>query len=351
MSLVIEKLVPPRHVSTPMGKWGFFKQLDFSSLEKETRPTVEVEGITTTDITKDACFQVLEKELDQLTGIHYNEFTGGLHVHVQQQPEGPIVLRHTVEKDAFRTTLITIEPGITATIIELVEGNAKICSLATEIVAKENSHVVHAHVQQFHGTLLARKAAKALRDSSVTWFELNANRGNTFSRVATFMEGENSETGSYSIYLGKGNDFIDFGAQGENLAMHTNTNLMTRGVLTGKALAIYEGVLHIGEKAAESTAFQEEDCLLLSKNAEVKASPMLYIDNNNVKCSHAATAGHVDKEKLFYLMSRGLSPESAQQLLVKGFVWPVLERLGEHAAVVGPYVEPIVEAFAEGTHE
>jgi Fe-S cluster assembly protein SufD len=46
-----------------------------------------------------------------------------------------------------------------------------------------------------------------------------------------------------------------------------------------------------------------------------------------VRCTHGATIGQIDKLQLFYLMSRGLSRAEAEQLIVRGFFQPVLDRI------------------------
>ena len=95
--------------------------------------------------------------------------------------------------------------------------------------------------------------------------------------------------------------------------------LRGRGVLDGKAKNIYRGVIHIQRSAPGSDGYQKQDTLLLNPSAEADSIPQLQIDNNDVKCGHGATVGQVDKEKLFYLMSRGLSEQAARKIVVLGY--------------------------------
>ena len=73
------------------------------------------------------------------------------------------------------------------------------------------------------------------------------------------------------------------------------------------------------ENAENSDGYQKEEVLLLSEEAEADSIPNLEIHNENVKCSHGASIGSIDKDKLFYLMSRGLSKETSIKLVVEGF--------------------------------
>ena len=68
---------------------------------------------------------------------------------------------------------------------------------------------------------------------------------------------------------------------------------------------------------------------VLNFNATERASvfPQLYIDNNEVKASHAESSGQVDPDQLYYLQSRGLSPEESVSLIVKGYLSSILENI------------------------
>lgn len=357
----LSTLPPPDHVTTPTGSWGFFTKLSLPTQDLEKQMIVSYQDVEGVEITKfsdltqeqialvnEKLMTIVPKHLDKLTAAHYQHITAGLLIKVTKPLKEPLIIAHEFAHNSYRNTLIMLDEGAECTIIEKFSGLAPVVSHVAEAMLSENAHLTYANTQQCDNIFLARKNATLSRDASIHWFELNAGKDKTFSRVSTDLRGENASTQNLSIYLGEDEQFIDFGARSENIHHHTDANLMTRGVLTGSAQAVYEGVLHIGEEASESTAFQEENCLLLSKDAQIKASPMLYIDNNNVKCSHAATAGRVDKDKLFYLMSRGLKKSEAQRLLIKGFVWPVLERLGSGREFIERQIEPIIDGFAAG---
>ncbi|MBR9693262.1 SufD family Fe-S cluster assembly protein, partial [Candidatus Woesearchaeota archaeon] len=240
------------------------------------------------------------------------------------------------------------ENGASAKIIETFDGEAKTVSHCTEAFLGENSQLSYANTQTLTGNFLTRKHAQLSRDAAMDWFELNANKGTTYSRIESALDAENANTTINTLYLGDGNSKLDVGAKAKHNAPHTTSDLRTKGAVAGNAKAIYEGNLTIGENAPKSDAFQKADALILSKNAEAKASPMLYIENEDVKCSHAATSGKPDTEKLFYLQARGLSEHDAQKLLIKAFLWPVIETIPDHARrAIEPVAAPIIERYSE----
>src|SRR5260370_23306049 len=84
--------------------------------------------------------------------------------------------------------------------------------------------------------------------------------------------------------------------------------------------------------AARSEAYQANRNLVLSDHAKATSIPMLEIDNNDVRCTHGATAGPVDPISMFYLRSRGIPATTAKRMIVQGFFGAILERIPfEHA--------------------
>lgn len=338
----------PAH--TPTGKWGFLDALELVPAQGIPQTTIETaDGVLVEPIRKDMIGKIVKGE-DKILAHHYAHVTHGYHIKITQSQTKPILIVHELSGDAHVHLLIETSPGVQATIVEQLEGSCEQVTHIVEADLNDNCHIAYANTQTITGTYLGRKNARIGRDSHMTWFELNAINGKVHSRTTATMLGEGCESQNHSIYLGTPGSVIDFGATADHQAPHTNCRLFTKGALA-QSKAIYEGVLNIGKGAPESDAYQQEECLLLDSQAEVNASPRLFINNNDVKCSHAATATHPDKQLLFYLMSRGVPKPEAQMMLIKAFVWPVIEDLPERLQeVLAPLAEEIVEQFAEALY-
>ena len=87
-------------------------------------------------------------------------------------------------------------------------------------------------------------------------------------------------------------------------------------------------MIRVDKGAQKTDAYQENRNLLLTPQAHADSIPGLEIKANDVRCTHGATIGQIDKLQLFYLTSRGLSRKEAEQLIVRGFFQPVLDRIG-----------------------
>jgi len=285
---------------------------------------------------------------DELTAAHKKNLSGGLLIRVTKPVMRPLIITHTLATSTCWHTLIIIEDGASAKVIESFEGEAKNVSHYTEVKVGENATLFYADTQGIQGDFITRKYARLARDASMDWFELTANQGTTYSRITSTLSAENAGTSISTIYLGRKDARMDVGAEAVHEAMHGRSKLLTKGVLAGEAKAIYEGTLRMGARATKSDAYQEEHALLLSEGADAKASPMLFIDNNDVSCSHAATVGKPDEERLFYLQTRGLSSAAAKRLLIKAFVWPVIEAVPDYARQsIIAVAEPLIKRFAE----
>jgi Fe-S cluster assembly protein SufD len=91
-----------------------------------------------------------------------------------------------------------------------------------------------------------------------------------------------------------------------------------------EATAIINGVTKIEKGATYANGEQTERVLMLSPKARGDANPMLLIDEDEVKAGHAASVGQVNENQLYYLMSRGISREQAQKLIIYGFLAPIV---------------------------
>ena len=101
-----------------------------------------------------------------------------------------------------------------------------------------------------------------------------------------------------------------------------------KSALTGSASLVWYGITRIHPEAGGSEANQTSRNLLLSEHAKASPIPVLEIEAFDVsKCSHGATAGPVDEDDLFYLQSRAIPRDVAEQMLVGGFFADVIDRV------------------------
>lgn len=118
-----------------------------------------------------------------------------------------------------------------------------------------------------------------------------------------------------------------------HLAPETQSDSLIRSVVCHQARLEYRGLIRIEKGAGQSDAYQRNDNLIVGDLAQVKTRPELEILANDVRCGHGATVGKMNEEELLYLMSRGLSYDQAAQLVIEGFLEPILRRLTDQRLV------------------
>ncbi len=109
-------------------------------------------------------------------------------------------------------------------------------------------------------------------------------------------------------------------------APHTSAQTMLKGVAKDQSSIRFFGRIAIDPGCPDTQSFLEERILLLSDQAKAEAIPELEILSDDVKCSHAASVSRIPQEHLFYLQSRGIKKEAAEELVTEGFLeLPVVE--------------------------
>jgi Fe-S cluster assembly protein SufD len=132
----------------------------------------------------------------------------------------------------------------------------------------------------------------------------------------------------FGIYVGDNNIEYDLHTIQHHQAPNSTSNLLIKSVLNDESHLNYHGLIRIDENCNGSHAYQKNQNLILSDKAVVKSEPDLEILSNEVFCTHGSTTGKPNEEQLYYLQTRGLSLQTAQEIYVKGFLDEVREKVG-----------------------
>ena len=108
---------------------------------------------------------------------------------------------------------------------------------------------------------------------------------------------------------------------------HTRSSQFVKSVLHDSATAAFQGKIFVDSKAQKTDGYQLSRALLLSDTAKFFSKPELEIYADDVKCSHGSSSGSIDKESVFYLRSRGINEQDAKQMMIKGFLVEVIEKI------------------------
>jgi Fe-S cluster assembly protein SufD len=217
-------------------------------------------------------------------------------------------------------------PGYTNAVSELfVEQGAKLEYVSIQNLSRETWHFASHH-------------ARVERDAELDWVAggFGSRKGKVW--IQNDLAGQGATSRVTGAYFADGEQHLDYDTYQLHAAPNTTSDFAFKGALRDQATAVWRGMIHVEKEAQRTNAYQENRNLMLSPTTHAVPIPGLEILANDVRCTHGATVGQVDREQLFYLMARGLSRAEAERLIVRGFFTDVLDRIE---------LEPLREALGE----
>lgn len=155
--------------------------------------------------------------------------------------------------------------------------------------------------------------------STVRWH--SAMLGGTVQcELVTELIGEGSASEHRGIFFGRAHDQFTLNYWNVHEATDTIGHITVHGVLFDSAYTDFKGNIKIKPQAHRTIASLTEHTLLLGDRARSDSIPQLEIETSQVQAAHSSGISRIDAEALFYCTSRGLTPQQAQQLIVRGFL-------------------------------
>ena len=284
---------------------------------------------------------------DKFTAQNAAMWRHGLLVHVPRglELEKPLYVRvgHTADRASlFFRLLVVAEEGARFTLIEdytsANEETAGYTNSAVELFVGQAARLEYVSIQNLSRETwhFASHHARVERDAELDWVAggFGSKKGKT--RIQNDLAGPGATSRVTGAYFADGAQHLDYDTFQEHEAPSTTSDFAFKGALRDRATAVWRGMIRVEPDAQKTNAYQENRNLLLSESAHADSIPGLEIMANDVRCTHGATIGQVDREQLFYLMARGLSRPEAERLIVRGFFADILDRIE---------LEPVREAL------
>jgi Fe-S cluster assembly protein SufD len=247
--------------------------------------------------------------------------------------ERPLYVRVEATGQTFWRLLVIAEEGARASLIEeyaspapdtsaysnavaelFVEPAAKLEYVSLQNLSRETWHFATHH-------------ARVERDAELDWVAggFGSKKGKT--RIQNDLAGRGGTSRVTGAYFADGSQHLDYDTFQEHIAPDCESDFAFKGALRDEATAVWRGMIRVEPNAQKTNAYQECRNLMLSPTTHAVPIPGLEIMANDVRCTHGATVGRVNREDLFYLMSRGLGRAEAERLIVRGFFQDVLDRI------------------------
>jgi Fe-S cluster assembly protein SufD len=249
--------------------------------------------------------------------------------HLEQVLEIDFATRPGAGHEAFQPrNLIVLEGGAQASLIEHWTGTGNyLNNSVTEIVLGDNSHLGHYRYQAESAEAVHISTITPVvgRDAKYDNFTLTTGAKLARNEVHVALRGVAATSNLNGVYLLDGEQHTDTTTHTDHLVEHGNSNQTYKGVIAGKAHAVFQGKIHVHPGAQKTDGYQLNQAILLSDTAQIDSKPELEIYADDVKCSHGATAGQLDNQALFYMRSRGIPEAEARALLIESFLAQAVE--------------------------
>ena len=250
-----------------------------------------------------------------------------IYVPPRVRAERPVLIRanSALYGSTFPYTLIVLDEGAEATVVEDTQGPGFFCGIVEAIVG-DGARLNYIAVQRAgtDSTVLMNRGAVCGKDASCNWYLAELGGGLSRSLVSTRLEGRGATTDITAFFFNDGDQHVDLSSLVEHAVGDSASRTIVKSAAKERGQGRYLGNIRIDEHANGSDAALRDDALLLSKYAHIDSVPALEIASNDVKAFHGATIGSIDEEELFYAQSRGIERNDAERMIALGFFEPAL---------------------------
>jgi Fe-S cluster assembly protein SufD len=229
-----------------------------------------------------------------------------------------------------------------------VNHQPSLINTVTEIVVGKNASLDLYKLQNINNktTLINHTFIHQDRDSRTKVNVLTLNGGVIRNEIVVDLAGEGADADINGVYLMDKKQHIDNQVSVKHSVPNCTSNELFKGVLNNESRAVFNGYIYVAKDAQKTSAFQRNNNILLSADAQIDTMPFLEIYADDVKCSHGATVGQLDEEAMFYMMQRGISKEDARLLLMYAFTSEVTSKLNIEALRVS--IEDMIKKRLRG---
>lgn len=265
----------------------------------------------------------IKDNFDSKIGLSFSKYLElNIDIHDNKYVEKPIIINKIIESCFVSTININLGNNTKADFIIKFTGDIPYALNSTKIhvIGNSNSNstisilnLINENSQSF------LSYENELNNSSKVTYNIFDLKGNIrLSNLETNLVGYSSTMDINTLYMGKNKDLIDVNYLINHLGKNTNSNINVVGSLNDFSNKHFKGTIDFKEGSSSSVGKEYEDVILLSDNAKTISLPMLLCHEEDVDGSHGVSTGKVDINKLFYIMTRGLSYEDALKLIING---------------------------------
>ncbi len=273
------------------------------------------------------------KDNNPLELLNNSFFIAPIILEINSYLDKKIIIKYELSEEnilLMPNIIFKIAPNIKADIINIFPEN-KFNSIINDninIFIEKNSKINYNIIQTLNKNIIINNSKIYLkRNSSVNINTISNNSSLIRNNLTVILEGENSEAFLNGLYFLENKNHIDNNINIKHLKPNTYSNQLYKGIISEDSIGIFNGKIYVHKNAQKTNAFQLNKILITSEKGVAKTKPQLEIFADDVKCSHGATIGQIDQNQLFYLKSRGIKENIAKQMIIKAFIYEIIDKM------------------------
>ncbi|MBI2414865.1 Fe-S cluster assembly protein SufB [candidate division WWE3 bacterium] len=301
--------------------------------------------------------KVIPMHDNKFSALNSAVWSGGSFVYI---PKGVKVKRplqayfriNAVNMGQFERTLIIADEGSEAHYVEgctaPVYSADSLHSAVVEVIVKKSARFRYTTIQNWSNDVynLVTKRARVEEDAIMEWVDGNLGSRLTMKYPSCYLVGPRAHGEVLSIAYASKGQHQDAGAKMIHIAPDTTSKIISKSISLRGGRSSYRGMIAVTQSAQNAKSRVECDALILDAISRSDTYPVMKIDNPTATIEHEATVSKIGEEKLFYLMSRGLTQEEAMGMVVSGFIEPIVKELPLEYAVE---LNRLIELEMEGS--
>ncbi len=309
------------------------------------------------DIVKQYFGTIIPPADNKFSALNTSVWSGGSFVYVPKGVHVDLPLQayfriNAANMGQFERTLIIAEEG---SFVHYVEGctapiytTDSLHSAVVEIIVKKGARVRYTTIQNWSTNVynLVTKRARVEEEGTMEWVDGNLGSKITMKYPSVYLMGRKARGEVLSIAYAGANQHQDAGGKVIHVAPETTSQIISKSISSNGGRTSYRGLVQVYPGATQAKSKVVCDALILDEHSRSDTYPTMNIDEKNVEIEHEATVSKIGDEQMFYLMSRGIAKESAQSMIVNGFIEPIVKELPLEYAVE---MNRLIELQMEGS--
>ncbi len=265
-------------------------------------------------------------------------FSGGTFIYIPkdtklEKPLHSYFLINQAKMGQFERTLIIVEENAELTYIEGCSAKMNLDyslhAAVVEIFVQKNAKCRYITLQNWSQNVynLVTKRAICKESAQMEWIDGNIGSFINMKYPAIILEGDNSIGKMVSVALATKKQNQDTGAKMIHLGNNTSSTIISKSISQNGGQTTYRGLVFHDKKAINAKSNIQCDTLIIDHKSKSNTIPFNIIKNGSSEIEHEAKVSNISEEMLFYLMSRGLSKNEANQLIMTGFIEQFVKEL------------------------